>query len=363
MSCQSIPTTTRGEAMPTVFGNKIKPDKGQKIVSAFEPALLPGEEILFLAKCNNIRPMCDHVAITNFRVAGLSSGKIAVEFQYARSLSLVVDSKRETLLVAAQDGQSMLFKMVQREDHDQVEAFFSQGQSATPPVEALQAYEAAQANLKDEAARLERARASLWPSTRVVGGKLSSKASQAILRQCNGDEQPWLILVSSGGAGLLAAFDDRLAIIKTGALTSFMAGSLGGERAATFHFRDVTGIEYNSGFVNGVLEILTPSYSGTANRDFWRGSNSSRNADSNDPWTLSNCLPLPKSEYNAALPEVSELRSRVSKSKEVVVNVSAALPTQPGLADEIQRLAELRDSGVLTEGEFAEAKRRVLTGE
>ena len=143
-----------------------------------------------------------------------------------------------------------------------------------------------------------------------------------------------------------------------------MAGSLGGERVATFHFCDITGIEYNSGLINGVLEILTPSYIGTANRDFWRGSNRSRNADSNDPWTLSNCLPLNKSDYNAALSELSQLRSRVSKSKEVVVNVAAAAsPSQSGLADEIQRLAELRDAGVLTENEFAEAKRRVLAGE
>ena len=136
--------------MQTVFGNNIKPGKGQKIVSVVEPTLLPGEEVLFLAKCNNMRPMCDHVAVTNFRIGGLSSGKFAVEFRYSQSLSLVVDAKRETLLVAAQDGQSMLFKRVQREDHDQVQTFFSQAQSTLAPVEALEAYKTTQAKHEDE---------------------------------------------------------------------------------------------------------------------------------------------------------------------------------------------------------------------
>ncbi len=349
--------------MPTEYGHKVKPDKGQKIISSAASNLFPGEEVLFIAKCNNMRPACDYFVLTNFRIAGLSSGNIAIDFQYARSLSLLADSKKETLSVTDLDGKSMLFKMVQKEDHERIQAVFQHAQGATPPAEAIEAYEAAQENLRQEASRIERAKASSWPNTRVVGGKLSSKASQAVLRQCHGDEEPWLILVSSGGAGLLTAFDDRLAIIKTGAMTSFMAGSLGGERAATFHFRDVTGVEYNSGFVNGVLEILTPSYSGGANKDFWRGSSSSRNADSNDPWTLSNCLPLAKSEYKAVGSEISELRSKVSQSKQAVLHVGApAQPTHSGLADEVRKLAELRDSGILNDEEFAAAKKRLLAG-
>ncbi|NNM45402.1 SHOCT domain-containing protein [Knoellia sp. DB2414S] len=141
-----------------------------------------------------------------------------------------------------------------------------------------------------------------------------------------------------------------------------MAGSLGGERAATFHFVDITGIEYNSGFVTGVLEVLTPSYSGGANKDFWRGSNRSRNADSNDPWTLSNCLPLPKSEYNAAIADVQELKARIGRVKQPTIQVPAPQPpASEGLADQLQKLAALRDSGVLSDEEFSSAKARLLS--
>ncbi len=202
-----------------------------------------------------------------------------------------------------------------------------------------------------------------WPNSKIVGSKLTQKASDAISRQSH-DDEPWLILVSSGGGGVLAAFDDRLTIIKTGALTSLMAGSFGGERAATFYFRDVTGLEFNSGFAMGVLEVLTASYNGTANRDYWRGSNKSRNADSNDPYTLSNTLPLSKSEYNNALDNIKELRRRIARSKEQVVLApsSQQLPSTntASLGDELMKLAELHKAGVLSDDEFQSAKKRLL---
>jgi len=202
-----------------------------------------------------------------------------------------------------------------------------------------------------------------WPSSKIVGSKLTQKASDAISRQSQ-DDEPWFILVSSGGGGVLAAFDDRLTIIKTGALTSFMAGSFGGERAATFYFRDVTGLEFNSGIALGVLEVLTASYNGTANRDYWRGSNKSRNANSDDPYTLSNTLPLAKHEYNTALDDIKELRRRIARSKEQVViapNSQQPAPTNTAsLGDELIKLAELNKAGFLSDDEFQSAKKRLL---
>jgi len=200
------------------------------------------------------------------------------------------------------------------------------------------------------------------PRVTHVGSKLSDKARAAISRQSVGGDAPWLILVSSGGGGLLAAWDDRLAIVKTGALTSLMAGSLGGERAATFHFTDITAIEYNSGLLNGVLEILTPSYQGTQNKDFWRGSTSSRNANANDPYTLSNTLPLAKYEYQAALPHISELRGRISEAKRPVVHVHQVESLETlNLADQLKNLADLHAAGALSDEEFTSAKAKLLS--
>ena len=97
-----------------------------------------------------------------------------------------------------------------------------------------------------------------WANTAMPlnKGKISKEAAQAIRRQ-SFDRDPWLVLAPGFGQGLIAAWEDRLSVIKTGLLTGFMAGSYGGERTGTFHFTDITGIEYNSGLMNGVLEILT----------------------------------------------------------------------------------------------------------
>jgi hypothetical protein len=78
--------------------------------------------------------------------------------------------------------------------------------------------------------------------------------------------------------GALIVFEDRCMIVKGGFWGGLMAGSFGGERAGTFYFTQITGIEYNSGMITGVLEILTASYQGSANKDYWRGSTKSRNA-------------------------------------------------------------------------------------
>lgn len=157
--------------------------------------------------------------------------------------------------------------------------------------------------------------------------------------------------------GALLVFQDRCMIVKGGVIGGFMAGTLGGERAATFYFSQITGIEYNSGFVNGVLEILTPSYQGTSNKDFWQGTTKSRNSNSNDPWTLNNCLPLTKEGYKSARDLIDELKALVADSQRPV---SAAPASSNSLGDELAKLADLLRQGILTEEEFASAKKRLL---
>lgn len=151
--------------------------------------------------------------------------------------------------------------------------------------------------------------------------------------------------------GVLAAFEDRLYIIKTGGLTSFMASSFGGGRVTAFYYDQITGIEYNSGIINGVLEVLTPSYQGTNNHDFW-------NLDKNtDPYKLSNALPLDKTSYKAALPQLSELREKVTNFRRGLAQPQVEKQVSSGgLVAELKELAELKAQGVLSEDEFVAAK-------
>ena len=370
-------------ALMTQFSHKWKTEKCQKKLQTAQRALLPGEHVWFLGVCNNMRPLASELALTNVRVLALSGAEVKFEARYGDIASLTPSDKKQTVEIVCRDGRSMLVKMVPKADHGAIVHCFQYGLSTparhkqqtlqVPAVvvdearrqelrevlNALKALERARSDVSTVEARATTAKDLSWPNTRLKG-KLSRKASEAIRRQCHGGEEPWLILTSSGGAGTLVAFGDRLAIIKTGALTSLMAGSLGGERSATFHFMDITGFEYNAGFVNGVLEVLTPSYSGTTNKDFWRGTNKSRNSDSTAPWTLSNCLPLGKIEYNSYLAEITELKSRVSKAKHTVQVVAPQPPAGGALVEQLGKLASLHQSGALSAEEFAVAKARLL---
>lgn len=368
----------------TVFSPKWKPERTEKKRVQASGALLPGEELWYLGPCNNMRPLMSEFALTSLRLIGLQGRDIAFDARYSEIATITPDRRKDTVQVARHDGTSIVFKMVGTADQAAIAHYVHWGQNTTPPEHVLAAAEIAREAQGSVDRRAEEARESSWPDT-IVAGKLSRRASEAILRQCHGAEAPWFILTSSGGAGTLVAFEDRAVIIKTGGLTGFMAGSLGGERSASFHFSDITGIEYNSGFVTGVLEVLTASYNGTANRDYWRGTAQSRNADSNDPWTLSNCLPLSKAEYTEYLPLLTELKARISASKKVIVRIEAAevaaIPAAPAipaavpsappasaitdfadLAEQLHTFAALRDSGVLTEEEFLQIKTRLIAG-
>jgi hypothetical protein len=346
----------------TYFSVKWKPEKAAKKLAIAKASLLQGEDVWYLGVCNNLKPLVSEIAVTPLRVVGLLEREIKFEARYSEIQSLATSEQKGTIEIVRQDGRSMTFKQVPKEDVGAIEHYARHGQNTPASPALLEALDNADAAVAVAAGRVESARNIDWPNT-IVRGKPSRKASEAILRQCQEDQHPWLILTAAGGAGTLVAFEDRMAIIKTGALTSFMAGTLGGERSATFHYIDITGIEYNSGFLNGVLEVLTPSYQGSANRDFWQGSSQSRNADSNDPWTLSNTLPLTKIEYNDYLTEINELKARIRRAKQV--NVQVVAPQAPasasdGLTEQLKSLAQLRQAGALTDEEFTAAKARLL---
>ncbi|MET4638324.1 SHOCT domain-containing protein [Mycetocola sp. 2940] len=196
-----------------------------------------------------------------------------------------------------------------------------------------------------------------WDGTNFVGAKPSA-AALGVVREMAPDESPWLFLTSVG-AGALAAFGNYLVIVKTGVVVSFMAGSLGRGRTTMFAYPDITAIEYNGQLMSGVLEILTPSYQGTANKDFWRGTTQSRNANSDDPYTLSNTLPLSPSEYKQALPRLNELRGRIVRSKSPGGNDLGR--GNISVADEIRKLKELLDQGIVDQSEFDEGKKKLLS--
>ena len=183
--------------------------------------------------------------------------------------------------------------------------------------------------------------------------------ANAIAQNIGTEEKPiFFISDATSWGGALVALEDRCLIVKSGIVGGFMSGTLGGSRVTSFYYRDINAIEYNSGLLSGVLEVLTASYNGSANRDYWKGTNSPRNANSNDPYTLSNTLPLSKTGYRDAHELISQLRKMIRESKEtrITLNNSGTI----SIADELAKLAELKAQGVISEEDFQAAKTKLL---
>jgi len=238
---------------------------------------------------------------------------------------------------------------------------------ATRAAEVTTREQQAQAEKEHQRALKERAATKTWSNTRLPTGPPNKAGGLTILQHCHEGEEPWFILTSMG-AGCMACFDDRLMVIKAGNMQGFMAGTMFGSRSTTFYYHDINAIEFNKQLFGSVLEVLSASYQGTANHDYWRGTTRGRNSDSGDPWTLSNTLPIGNDEYARARGELSELRRRIAEVKRPTMNaaVPTALPAAPAPRDDfvaqMTKLVELHDVGVLTDEEFAAAKARLLSG-
>ena len=193
----------------------------------------------------------------------------------------------------------------------------------------------------------------------ISWSKVPKHLQRNIQSNISGDEKPLFIIATLGTmAGSIVALPNRGILIKSGVIGGLMSGSLGGARVASFYYQDITGIEYNSGMLSGVVEILTPSYEGGKNKDFWRGSLNSRNSDSNDPWTLSNTLPMMKDDYAQAKVQFDKLRTLIGNNKGSA-SVTNVIQTE-SVADEIEKLSKLLDRNLIDEAEFKEAKKRLL---
>ncbi len=196
------------------------------------------------------------------------------------------------------------------------------------------------------------------PDSKVAGGVevLSNKLRKLAQQNMSEDENVRFCLLSPSGIGgwsqAIVALDDRLLVIKPGmaAMATF------GARVTSFYYRDITGIEVNTGLVQGVIEINTPSYQGTAQKDFW-----SVRDNSKDPFQVTNCLPISKRDLKDYRPYIDRLRTIIREAKHG--QATPPPPHQSGntLSSELEKLVSLRDSGVLTDEEFQQAKKRLLS--
>lgn len=362
--------------MSVTFGAKIKEKDQAAVLSLFERILFPGEQAMYVVKINRVRGMLDFFVLTRWRILALGGVERGVVhdissadmtgYTLRNAFGAVVPNLSVMTAERTYDFGHVLEKAdfePMRSTLEGVRWWAAQAQSAVaaggPRADAAlveaRAVALAQYNATDEG-RLD--------ATDVHGPSLKGEPRRILLERMDGGEVPWFVL-NAGNAGVLACFQDCLMIVKAGGMAGWMAGSMGGGRTATIYYREITGIEYNAGMAMGVLEIATASYQASKNKDYWRGSHRSRNANADDPWTLSNTLPLTKITYSQCAAQFNELRRRVSESKHAVVYApdarAGATAPVPTAAQELSELSALHAQGILTDAEFAMVKAAVIS--
>lgn len=332
------------------LGNKVKEPFAATIVSRLSNLKSDSEKILGIYKASKLKPMLEAIVITNVRVLGVTNGLQGVAFASELNgdevASVQVEpislSRMAQLKIETKDGRTVRYADIMKVDADEIVKLISSTSGTTTPLsEAVgRQREAAAATRLDEKAK--------WQS--LVVGHVNGATLNEAKKSCNDGEMPEFI-IGQIGYGALAAFEDRCIVIKKGLLTSFMASSLGGGRTATFYYRDITGIEYNSGIMTGVLEILTPSYSGKETNSPWAfGSDRSAHESSNT-------LPWSRTFYNDVRTQIEWLRRKIQEAK---TNQGVTAPQALSVADELSKLAELHKQGILTSKEFEDAKGKII---
>jgi hypothetical protein len=201
---------------------------------------------------------------------------------------------------------------------------------------------------------------------------LPSKTAKVLKGSIGPQDTVFLCLVGGFGQALIA-LGDRVLIAKAG----LMSGNTFGGKVTAFPYREITGVEIHTGFSTGVLAIQTASFSGTQAGTYWsKGKNA-------NPAELPNAIPLPNKQVVAKWqPHLELLRRGVSAgglvpaakktplgepvflkpiaAESLTAPVHTSTAATGGIADEVAKLAALRDAGGLTDEEFAQAKARLL---
>ena len=181
----------------------------------------------------------------------------------------------------------------------------------------------------------------------VVGGLeiLSKRVRREVERQLSAHESVLFCLRGSLKHSLVA-LDERLLIVKPG----FHAGTTFGALTTTFYYEDVTGIQLHTFIFTGWIEVSSPSFQGRE-----RKRNRHPRTSDRDVYKLPNCVPIAKrrvAEYHDAL---ARLRERIEASKH------RAYGETPLIAN-LERLANLRETGALSDAEYTRLKGALLEG-
>jgi len=174
---------------------------------------------------------------------------------------------------------------------------------------------------------------------------IPGRLEKALKEQLNAHEE---ILVRLKGAykEALICTSTRVVIVKAG----FYTGNFFGSDTFQMPYTNVAGAQVNKHLLTGYFEISAGGMQNTP-KSFWQNDRSS-------PQRAPNCISLTRSQFGVF---TSAANFIMSHAHEVRVSSSAgtSLPREDA-AGLLEKLAKLRDQGVLSEAEFVAKKADIL---
>jgi Short C-terminal domain len=192
------------------------------------------------------------------------------------------------------------------------------------------------------------AEASVLPTSDSDVAALAAKLRKRVVKALEENLTPgeMIVVVIRGAKGqAIVGSATRAFVLKPG----FMAGASFGAEVTSWSYRNLVGVQLHKGMVSGSVVLQGPGQSGKRT-SYW-------GSGDDDPWKAPNAIPV-AGDWNEVKAGVAKLRSLIDVAHNP--EHTAAPPASPSVVDELKKLAELKDSGVLSDEEFAAAKRKLL---
>lgn len=295
-----------------VLGPKTDQGRASKWTDALAPVLLDGEVVRAFARSH---PMVtrEGIAFTNARIFTFHSEAPedrrivdSVANDKIRSLGIDGGLFRSRVWIVTDDGDVPLGTVAKSETgfvEEHVRISHSKGidPAASEAMELLDLEKAIEKLEKDE---LLQAR----EQVPIVGDVMKPSQWEAIHRTARGNELPWLVL-NNGRTGVLAAFEDRLVVFKSGMLASAVSGSITLGGGTTFHYDEIIAIQHIGKQLNGSLEVVTPTHPSLTT------SLGSDQKIDDERWKRPNCIPMPSIQYTVWSPHIHKIGRKIAAAQ------------------------------------------------
>jgi hypothetical protein len=343
-----------GDVYASSRGPLFNPDK---VLESLSNLLLPEELVLGMFRTLNT------VLITNVRLLGFDPFYKRINFSIPLTLisTLSVMSKKDKNdswyknnpdLTILNDSLEVRISNVSEKDKQQFENIFA---SAVGAVETLQDVPFFTEPLKiaNDGSDKSFSQAELEPiDSNVPWEKVHKGLKKAIQEHVSGDTKP-LFLIVAGSDEAIVALPKSCLVLKRGIMTGAI---IGGQRVTSFFYSDITTIEYNGGLMQGRVNILTSSFAGKSDIDTDLGLLSDITSGAR---FQPNSIEMDKTAYKNARKFFDALDELIAKSKSPAGLIVEA-KSNSSIADEIEKLADLHQKGLIDDKEFKELKAKLI---